>query len=217
VNRQAFASPHYLAIPRDLRYRQIKRVGFVMSKNTHARLAPPFRLGGARACFSHRIIKDHPHCPDILSLRQNRPTLANVSGRWSLLDGMSAIVAGSFYGANPMNSPSPARLPSRMQTMPGKSLATSLKPKRRALNDMRFRTWSRKVRETRSSSSQKRSEPAAHPCRGPGGQAADEHGGPPWFKGTRGRRGLNRRRWDRAGDLKKSSSRLEGRRCEGER
>ncbi len=54
-----------------------------------------------------------------------------------------------------------------------------------------LRSWgrnlSRKVRETRSSSSQKRSEPVAHPCRGPGGQAGDEHGGPPWFKGTRGR------------------------------
>src|SRR5208337_3433046 len=54
-----------------------------------------------------------------------------------------------------------------------------------------LRSWgrnlSRKVRETRSSSSQKRSEPAAHPCRGPGSQAGDEHGGPPWFKGTRGR------------------------------
>jgi hypothetical protein len=35
------------------------------------------------------------------------------------------------------------------------------------------RNWSRKVQETRSSSSQKRSEPAAHPCRGPGGQAGD--------------------------------------------
>src|SRR5271157_2500888 len=49
------------------------------------------------------------------------------------------------------------------------------------------RNWSRKVRETRSSSSRKRPEPAAHPCRGPGGQAGDEHGGSPWFKGTRGR------------------------------
>jgi|GEM_PF-4607779 len=45
------------------------------------------------------------------------------------------------------------------------------------------RNWSRKVRETRSSSSQKRSEPAAHPCRGPGGQAGDDHGGSPCFKG----------------------------------
>ena len=44
------------------------------------------------------------------------------------------------------------------------------------------RNWSRKVRETRSSSSQKRSEPATLPCRGPGGQAGDEHGGPRWLK-----------------------------------
>ena len=49
------------------------------------------------------------------------------------------------------------------------------------------RNWSGKVRETRCSSNQKRSEPTAHPCRGPGGQAGDEHGGSPWFKGTRGR------------------------------
>ena len=34
----------------------------------------------------------------------------------------------------------------------------------------------------RSSHSQKRSEPAAHPCRGPGGQAGNEHGGSPWFQ-----------------------------------
>src|SRR5208282_2312440 len=46
------------------------------------------------------------------------------------------------------------------------------------------RNLSRKVRETRSSSRQKRSQPAAHPCRGPGGQAGDEHGGPPWFEGA---------------------------------
>jgi hypothetical protein len=45
------------------------------------------------------------------------------------------------------------------------------------------RKMSRNVWETRSSHSQKRSEPAAHPCRGPGGQAGDEHGGSPWFKG----------------------------------
>jgi len=41
----------------------------------------------------------------------------------------------------------------------------------------------RNVWEARSSRSQKRSEPAAHPCRGPGGQAGDWHGGSPWFKG----------------------------------
>jgi len=58
--------------------------------------APLFHLSGARLCFQYRIIKDHPHSPDILSVRQNRPTLARVSGTWSLLDGASAIAMGSF-------------------------------------------------------------------------------------------------------------------------
>ena len=34
----------------------------------------------------------------------------------------------------------------------------------------------------RSSHSQKRSEPAAHFCRGPGGPGGNEHGGSPWFQ-----------------------------------
>ena len=38
-----------------------------------------------------------------------------------------------------INSTARDRSPSRMQTMPGKSLATSLKRKRRALNDMRLK------------------------------------------------------------------------------
>src|SRR5271157_1663414 len=37
-------------------------------------------MGGAWACLSHRIDKETPHCPDILSLRQNCPSLASVSG-----------------------------------------------------------------------------------------------------------------------------------------
>jgi len=53
--------------------------------------APPFRFGGARACFSHRNVKDHPHYPNILSLRQNYPSLASVSGTCSPFDGMSSI------------------------------------------------------------------------------------------------------------------------------
>jgi len=61
------------------------------------------RLGGARACFSHRIIKDHPHCPDILSLRQNRRTLASVSGRWSLLDGMNAFAIAESGMGHPLS------------------------------------------------------------------------------------------------------------------
>src|SRR5208283_464507 len=39
-----------------------------------------------------------------------------------------------------LNSTAPDRSPSRMQTMSGKSLATSLKRQRRALNDIYFRT-----------------------------------------------------------------------------
>jgi hypothetical protein len=38
--------------------------------------APPFGLGGARACFSHRIAKGSSHDPDILSLRQGCQSLA---------------------------------------------------------------------------------------------------------------------------------------------
>jgi len=78
ANRQAFASPYYLVIPQDLHDPQIKRVGFRVTQNTHR--APPFRFGGARACFSHRIAKDPPHYPDMLSLRQDCPSLATVSG-----------------------------------------------------------------------------------------------------------------------------------------
>ena len=37
--------------------------------------APPFGVGGTRACFSHRIAKDPPHDPDIHSLRQCRAML----------------------------------------------------------------------------------------------------------------------------------------------
>jgi len=54
------------------------------------------------------------------------------------------------------DSTAPARSPSRMQTMPGKSLATSLKRKRRALKNMYFQTpfacasglWSQELRSS---------------------------------------------------------------------
>gem|GEM_PF-3985911 len=94
ANRQAFASPSYLAFPQGLRNPHIGQIDFRVSKNR--RRAPPFRFGNARACFSHRNVKDSPHCPDIRSLRQKCPRLASVSGKWSLLDGMSAIATGSF-------------------------------------------------------------------------------------------------------------------------
>ena len=44
------------------------------------------------------------------------------------------------------------------------------------------RKLSRKSAETRSSGNQKRSEPAAHPCRGPVAKAEIQHGGSPWLK-----------------------------------
>ena len=40
--------------------------------------------------------KHHAHSPDILSLRQDCPNSASVSGSCSLLDGTSALVVGSF-------------------------------------------------------------------------------------------------------------------------
>ena len=53
-------------------------------------------LSKARAFTSYRIGKDHPHDPDILSLRHDCPTLAAVSGKWFPLDGRSAIATGWF-------------------------------------------------------------------------------------------------------------------------
>jgi hypothetical protein len=71
-------------------------------QTTHTR-APPFGVGDTRAVLSHRIAKDAPDDPDILSLRHDCPTLAGVSGKWSLLDGMSMIATGSFL-AEPARS-----------------------------------------------------------------------------------------------------------------
>ena len=82
----------------------IRISGRLVSACQRTGAAPPFRFGETQACFSHRIVNDHSHCPDILSLRQKCPSLASVSGKWSLLDGMSAIATGSFAGTNPINS-----------------------------------------------------------------------------------------------------------------
>jgi len=101
-NRQALASPYYPAIPQDLHDPQIRQIDFRVSKNT--RHAPPFRFGGARARISQRIFKDHPHYPDILSLRQDCPSLASVSGTCSLLNGIRAIATGSFCRNQPINT-----------------------------------------------------------------------------------------------------------------
>ena len=101
ANRQAFASLSYLVDPQALHNRHIGRQGFLVSKNTHPR--PAFRRGRHAAVLSHRIAKDAPDDPDILSLRHDCPTLAGVSGKWSLLDGMSTIATGSFL-AEPARS-----------------------------------------------------------------------------------------------------------------
>src|SRR5271157_5243465 len=95
ANRQAFPSPPYPAFSQDLRDPHIRQSGFRVSKTKHSarRLSA---WGGARVCCSHRIDKDHPHYPDILSLRQDRPNLASVSGICFPLYGLSAIVVGSF-------------------------------------------------------------------------------------------------------------------------
>src|SRR5271157_2494660 len=94
ANRQAFPSSPYQAILHGLQDRQIERISFRVSTNTHR--APPCGLSDARAFTSYRIGKEHPHDHDILSLRQDCPTLAGFSGKWSLLDGRSANAAGWF-------------------------------------------------------------------------------------------------------------------------
>jgi len=94
ANRQAFPSSPYQAILHGLLDRQIERISFRVSTNTHR--APLRGLSDARAFTSYRIGKEHPHDPDILSLRHDCPTLAGVSGKWSLLDGRSAMATGWF-------------------------------------------------------------------------------------------------------------------------
>ena len=94
ANRQAFPSSPYPAISHSLQDRQIERISFRVSTNTHR--APLRGLSEARAFTSYRIGKDHPHDPDILSLRHDCPTLAAVSGKWFPLDGRSAIATGWF-------------------------------------------------------------------------------------------------------------------------
>ena len=94
ANRQAFPSSPYPANSHGLQHRQIERISFRASTNTHR--APPRGLSDARAFTSYRIGKEHPHDPDILSLRRDCPTLAGVSGKWSLLDGRSTMATGWF-------------------------------------------------------------------------------------------------------------------------
>ena len=63
-------------------------------QRTHT--APLRGLSNARAFTSSRIGKEHPHDPDILSLWHDCPTLAGFSGKWSFLDGRSAMATGWF-------------------------------------------------------------------------------------------------------------------------
>src|SRR5271157_3794417 len=93
ANRQAFPSPPYPASSQDLRDPHIRQAGFRVSKTTHSAHRRS-AWGGARACVLHRIAKDSAHDSDILSLRHHCPTLAGVSGKWSLLDGRSAMATG---------------------------------------------------------------------------------------------------------------------------
>ena len=79
ANRQAFPSSPYPAISHSLLDRQIERISFRVSTNT--RRAPPCGLSDARAFTSYRIGKEHPHDPDILSVRQDCQTLAGFSGK----------------------------------------------------------------------------------------------------------------------------------------
>ncbi len=94
ANRQAFPSPPYPAFLQGLQDRQIERISFRVSTNTLR--APPCGLSDAWAFTSYRIGKEHPHDPDTLSIRHDCPTLAAVSGKWSLLDSRSAMAMGWF-------------------------------------------------------------------------------------------------------------------------
>ena len=149
------------------------------------------------------------HAGEPLCLSLTRPLVKTPSNRWNL----SVIPLSRNAEHDRGESSGPPPLPRAelgihgLESWPGKSPEKSEKRGVHAarnapsedrkcwerlelgIQDLKSwgRNWSRKVRETRSTSSQKRSEPAAHPCRGPGGHAGAKRGGPPWFKGTRGR------------------------------
>ncbi len=100
--RQGRAGPTYQVIPQYLHDPHVWQIDFRVSKITRAARRPSDRRRAGLLLT--------PNCqgPPALcrhtELRQNRPTLASVSKRWSLLDGMSVIVVGSFYGTNPINT-----------------------------------------------------------------------------------------------------------------
>ena len=93
-----------------------------MSKHTHTHRAP-FRPGGARACFWRRIFKDHPHYPNILSLRQNCPSLACAI----TADRGPASTRGQLDGAGLVSEPNPDAFPSGRELRRESSLGASTK------------------------------------------------------------------------------------------
>src|SRR5271166_5422339 len=94
----------------------------------------PLDLGANLVSF---LVVSHRFC--LRSLDRGRVPLAGTLGGCAadgtfVARGEVAVFLAAF------SSTAPDRSASRMQTMPGKSLATSLKRKRRAFNDMHFRT-----------------------------------------------------------------------------
>ena len=101
ANRQAFPSSPYPAISHSLQDRQIERISFRVSTNTHR--APLRGLSKARAFTSYRIGKDHPHDPDILPRQESFASLHIRTRRASegseALPSLARWVRMSFFGA----------------------------------------------------------------------------------------------------------------------
>ena len=70
----------------------LRSSGLVSACKEHTRRVPPFRLGDAQARISEQVFKEHPHCPDVLSLRQNRPTLAGLRGGQTVTDQQARVI-----------------------------------------------------------------------------------------------------------------------------
>ncbi len=92
--RQTLASPYDRPIPLRLA-RPSDQVGWLPHVKQHARRAPPFRQGAPLDRVTHRNEKDHPHCPDILSLRQHSPSPTSVSEDRILIDDTSTMAMDS--------------------------------------------------------------------------------------------------------------------------
>src|SRR5208337_4029632 len=67
-------------------------------------------IRGVLAAFLVVVVKERPHRPYIMILRQDRPTLASVSGIGFLIDGINAVATGSLWRSQPdgdIGSPPP--------------------------------------------------------------------------------------------------------------